>query len=161
MKLKSLASKICLTLILVIAYASMQCSKTTDEADPVTPAFPDKYCGTFAFTVIDTYHNPEGSTDTAFYDGIITISDATANKLEILYTSGKNYVICNGDSIWGASIRPVIDKNGTLDYPAANGCGTAIPFSGAFVGSDTVTFTLATGGNWWHEQKVTGVRKDN
>jgi len=161
MKLKSLASKISLTLILVIAYASMQCSKTTDESDPVTPAFPDKYCGTFAFTVIDTYHNPEGSTDTAFYDGIITISDANTNKLEILYTSGKNYVICNGDSIWGASIRPVIDKNGTLDYPAANGCGTAIPFSGAFVGSDTVTFTLATGGNWWHEQKVTGVRKGN
>ncbi len=158
MKLKSIPSKIGVTLLILIAYACLQCSKTSDEPEPVVPAFPDQYCGNFAFTIFNYYYSSNPTSDTATYNGTITLIDRAAGKLEIRYNSGGNTVNCNSDSIWGAWIKPTIAETGQLDYPPANGCGPEQPFTGSFSGTDTVTFRMTTGGFWHRTQLVRGVR---
>lgn len=155
---QSIRSIIPATLLILLACTSIQCSKTDDEPEPVTPAFPEKYCGSFAFTVIDIYHNPDPTSDTSSYTGTISLLDRSTNTLEIRYDAGQNTVLCNSDSIWGAFIKPVVAGTGQLDYPAANSCGSTQPFSGRFSSTDTVTFSMTTGGFWYRQQMVKGVR---
>lgn len=158
MNLQSLPSKFGVTLMIVIAFASLQCSKTIDDPVPVAPVFPDQYCGNFNFTTINYYYSSHPTSDTATYNGTITLIDRAVGKLDIRYNSGANTVFCNSDSIWGAWIKPTIAEDGQLDYPPANGCGAEQPFKGSFSGTDTVTFRMTTGGFWYTSQVVKGVR---
>ena len=127
-----------------------------------TTDFRDKYCGSYTFTVINSTHFAYGHptiADTLVYSGSVARLNGSDTRLLIRYAPGKNWVFCNGDSLWGANIEPSISAAGMLSYPEASSCGALQPFSGSFVNTGEVSFHMYTAGQGsWDEQHVNGKR---
>ena len=99
-----------------------------------------------------------GYSDTVVYVSHIKAIENADSTILIRYRPGSQTQICNGDSIYGAYIQPVLDPDGKLKYPAISKCYNS-HFNGVFGGFDTLDFSLGNyspGGTY--TQVIRGIR---
>jgi hypothetical protein len=145
-------------ILMVGLLLTLSCSK---EAENSITDYRDKFCGVFSFDIIDwnyCINSPYKEFPSTWLGRIEKINDSDSLIL-ITYKEGRNRIICSGDSVFGAYIKPRVDSVGKLNYRVA--CAVNSKFSGYFAGTDTVRINITEGGMGCNSgQSIVGVRQN-
>jgi hypothetical protein len=140
------------------------CRSETNDDPGLAIDYRTKYTGVYQFFSYHWYSSlgKYTTSDSIYFTGKITLVENSDSMIQILYRPGSQFGFCNGDSVFGAHIEPMVNVTGILKHERLKWCSNHSSFNGWFTNTDSVYFSHGTGSlGVQYGQIIRGVKLKN